>query len=257
MERTHSANDGFGKLGTMNGEHPTHTSRRLPRLILALIAVAGILAMLGIAYIWFTGGSGQPSSATSAPALSVAAGDTRSLFQIVPEESVARFIITEELLGAPKTVIGVTDQVAGDMLIDLDDPTSTELGTIRINVRTLATDNEIRNRALRGQILHSDREENEFAQFTPTALIGLPDSIAIGTPISFQIVGDLTVGGVTREVTFEAEVMPVSETRLEGAAQAVVFYQDFGITIPEAPGVANVSDDVRLEIDFVAALAVE
>jgi len=29
-------------------------------------------------------------------------------------------------------------------------------------------------------------------------------------------------------------------------------YRDFGMSIPAAAGVANVSDDVRIEIDFAA-----
>jgi len=219
----------------------------------AIIAVVlvGVLVM-GAAYIWFSGESGQPSRTTAAPALVLQPGDTRSLFHITPEESEVRFIIDETLLGNPKTVVGSTNEVAGDLLVDFQNPANSQLGTIRINVRTLETDNEFRTRALRGQILQAERAEFEFAEFTPTALTGLPDMVTIGEPFDFQIGGNLTVHGVTREVTFDATLIPISETHLEGSAQATVRYQDFGMTIPEAPGVANVSNDVQLEIDFAA-----
>lgn len=234
-------------------KNPLRRKWLLPFAIMAVVVV-GLLA-LGTAYIWFSGGSGQPSSATVAPALAVQSGDTRTLFHIAPEESEVRFIIDEILLGNPKTVVGSTDEVGGDLLVDFQNPANSQLGTIRINVRTLETDNEFRTRALRGQILQAERAEFEFAEFNPTALTGLPDTVTIGEPFDFQISGNLTVHGVTREVVFDARITPISEIRLEGSAQTFVTYQDFGMTIPEAPGVANVSNEVRLEIDFVALSA--
>ena len=220
-------------------------------LIAAAISIIGMLAA-GATYIWFSGGSGQPSQMTAAPALVLQPDDTRTLFHIDASESEVRFVIDETLLGNPKIVVGVTDEVAGDLLVDFDQLANSQLGTIRINVRTLETDNEFRTRALRGQILQADQAEFEFAEFTPLTLSGLPDSVAAGDSIDFQISGNLTVHGVTREVTFDATLTAISATRLEGSASTVVLYGDFGMTIPEAPGVANVADEVRLEIDFAA-----
>lgn len=222
-------------------------------LALAILLLISLVA-IGAAYIWFSGGSGQPSMATAAPALVVLPNDTRSLFQIMPAESEVRFVIDETLLGNPKTVVGSTDEVAGDLLVDFQNPTNSQMGTIRVNVRTLETDNEFRTRALRGQILQADEAQFEFAEFTPTNLLNLPNTVTIGEAFSFQITGTLTLHGVSREVTFNATLLPVSESRIEGQAQTTVLYQDFGMTIPEAPGVANVANEVQLEIDFVAVV---
>jgi polyisoprenoid-binding protein YceI len=122
-------------------------------------------------------------------------------------------------------------------------------------VRTLQTDNEFRNRALRGQILQSDRTEYEFATFTTVALVGLPEAVTVGEAFSFQIVGNLNLHSVNRDVIFNAVVTRISPTQVEGTASAIVLYRDFGISIPEAPGVADISDNVRLEIDFLAEIA--
>lgn len=225
---------------------------RLPRLVLSGLLIVGLLIAGAFAYIWFSGGSGTPSRPADAPALALAPDDTRTRFQILSQESEARFSIDEELIGQPTTVVGTTDQVAGELLVDLASPENTQVGTIRVNVRTLETDNEIRNRALRGQILQADDDANEFAEFVPTTLIGLPEQITWGRPFEFQIMGTLTLHGVTRETTFTASVTPLSETRLEGVAQTTVIYRDFNISIPQAPGVANVSNDVSLAIEFVA-----
>jgi polyisoprenoid-binding protein YceI len=168
------------------------------------------------------------------------------LAQIVQAESEARFIIDEVLNNAPKTVIGTTDQVAGEISVDPSNPDNTRVGVIQINARTLTTDNDFRNRAIKNAILQTD--SYEFITFTPTAINGLPEAGTVGQTYTFQIVGDLTIRDVTKQVTFDVTATPVSETRLEGT----VLYADYGITIPSVRSVASVEDEVRLELDFVA-----
>lgn len=216
----------------------------------AVGAIAGFIALVGAAFIWFSGGTAQASVALTAPALKP--NGTGTLFHIVPEKSEARFLIDEVLIGQPKTVVGSTDQIAGDLIMDFQNPEKSQLGIIRINVRTLATDNEFRNRALRGQILQSTKPEFEFATFVPTALKGLPKTLTIGQTVTFQIVGKLTVRDVSHDATFEATVTPNSKDQITGTAKATISYKDFRLAIPDAPGVANVSESVRLEIDFTA-----
>ncbi len=189
--------------------------------------------------------------ATAEPT-SESAGSTGTLFRIVPDESEVRFSLTETLLGQPKTVIGTTNQVAGDIFIDLQTPANSQVGQIRINVRTLTTDSENRNQSLRSRILQSTNPDYEFSDFTPTSVTGLPDSIAVGQEVKFQITGDLKVRDITQSVTFDVTATLTAEDRLQGTASAHVTRTQYNLTIPNAPGVANVSDDVTLEIDFVA-----
>ena len=70
--------------------------------------------------------------------------------------------------------------------------------------------------------------------------------------LEFQISGDLTVRDITHPITFDVTVTAVSETRLEGSASAILARGDYGLQIPEVPRVANVDEEVLLEIDFVA-----
>jgi len=170
--------------------------------------------------------------------------------RIVQEESEARFIIDEVLNNAPKTVVGTTDQVAGELEVDPADPSKSRVGIIQINTRGLTTDSGMRNRAIANRILQT--AEYEFVTFTPKQLVGLPTQGAVGQSYSFQIVGDLAIRDVTRETTFDVTVTPVSESRLEGTATATILRADFGLTIPQVRQVASVSEEVRLEIDFVA-----
>jgi polyisoprenoid-binding protein YceI len=200
--------------------------------------------------------SPRPASSTEAATENATApAPSAILFQIVPDSSQVSFTTHEELRGAPNTVVGTTNQVAGQIYVDFNTPSNSQVGVIRVDVRTLATDNEFRNRAIRTAILQSSQDQFEYAQFTPTALLGMPDKVTIGQAVSFQIVGDLTLRDITKSVTFDTTVTVVSDSRLEGTATATVTRAQYQLEIPSVPGVANVSDNVELQIDFVATAA--
>ncbi len=184
------------------------------------------------------------------PTATPIAAPALTLFEIVPAESQARFVIDEVLRGAPKRVVGVTDQVAAQVAVDPANPAAAQVGLVQVNARTLSTDNEFRNRAIKNQILNTNAYE--FVTFQPTALVGMPESVAVGQSFTFQIVGDLTIRDVTKSVTFDVTVTPVSETRIEGLATTSFPYRDFGLRIPDSPSVDTVADDVTLELEFVA-----
>jgi len=201
----------------------------------------------------------QVSSTAEAPitaaAVSQAATASTSAvsLQMIQAESEARFIIDEVLNDAPKTVIGTTDQVAGEIAVDPQDPTQTRVGVIQVDARALTTDSDFRNRAIKNQILQTD--QYEYVTFTPTQIVGLPQTGAIGTPYTFQIVGDLTIRDVTKQVTFDVTATAAATSRIEGTATTSIAYADYGIRIPQVRQVASVADQVRLELDFVAVAA--
>ena len=124
------------------------------------------------------------------------------------------------------------------------------ISEILINARTLVTDNNFRNRAISNRILLTAQYEN--ISFVPTQLVDLPDSAEVGQSYDFQIVGDLTIIGQTRGVTFDTQATLVSETELIGLATTTLKYDDFGIVIPFATAVQAVADDVILELEFTA-----
>ena len=172
------------------------------------------------------------------------------LFQINPDASQVRFELDEDLRGQRKTVVGTSNQVAGEIALDKGDLSTTQVGSIRINARTLATDNDFRNRAIQNRILVTD--DHEFITFTPTAVNGLPDSADLGDTVNFTLVGDLTIRDITNEVTFDVEVTLTSETELTGTASTLVSRADYDLQIPSVPNVANVEEEIELFIDFVA-----
>jgi polyisoprenoid-binding protein YceI len=185
----------------------------------------------------------EPASETTAAGVLV-------IYEISQDESEVRFELDEDLRGNRITVVGVTNQVAGQLALDFSDLSTAQVGVIQINARALATDNEFRNRAIQNEIL--DTGAYEFISFVPTAVSGLPDSAAIGEEISFTIEGDLTIRDITAPVTFSVVATAVSDSQITGTATATVLRDAYGLTIPEVQNVANVEDEVDLIISFVA-----
>ncbi len=181
---------------------------------------------------------------TAAPAAAA------QVFTIDPAASQVRFQLDEDLRGQRTTVVGTTDQVAGQLSVNLADLSQTQVGIIQINARTLATDNNFRNRAINNEILNTG--QFEFITFTPTAVEGLPASATVGETINFSLVGDLTIRDITLPATFTVEATAVSETQITGTATAVINRTDYDLQIPSVPNVANVEEEVELYIDFTA-----
>ncbi len=199
--------------------------------------------------------SSDPATATKAPTRAPTSAPANVVvFNIVPESSEVRFILNEVLRGSPNKVTGRTNQVAGQIGVDFTTPANSQVGEIRIDARSLSTDNELRNRAIRGQILQSSEDKFEFISFKPTEITGLPDTVTIGQALTFQIAGDLTIRDITKPVTFDVSVTPASKMQIAGTASATVQRSDYDLTIPNVPGVADVDQAVLLEIDFIATV---
>jgi polyisoprenoid-binding protein YceI len=223
--------------------------------VLAVLTAIGVLGA-GVALAWFySNGNVEPSTDLTAPPIetpSTAAASESTLarptsFVISSAESSVSFTLNEELRGADATVVGSTNQVAGEIVVDFDNPSASVLGDIAVNARTFATDSNNRNRAIRGVILNTDTFE--FITFSPTSIDGLPTEPT--DEFTFTVTGDLTIRDITQPVTFEVQVSGSSD-RIEGSASSTVNRADFDLVIPNVPLVANVDEEVTLTIDFVA-----
>lgn len=240
----------------------------MDRRTIAIIAVTGIVALVlvGAAAAYALRPSAAPSGeltaipvlpspvaqqATSAPNQPAEAAAEGSLvFEIDGDQSEARFLINEVLNGADKTVVGVTNAVAAQILIDPANPAGVQVGTVQVNARTFITDSGSRNRAIQNLILETNTYE--FVTFTPTAYSGLPASIAVGDTFSFQITGDLAIRDITSQVTFDVTVTVESDSRISGLASTTIDRATYDLQIPSVPQVASVEQTLILELEFVA-----
>lgn len=238
-------------------------------------AFALALGGSAFAWVWFAGGSGEPSTELTTPtiagsesatstadtaeptgtseATTTTVASSSASFVIVAEQSMASFEIDEELRGAPQRVVGTTSQVAGRVQVDLSNLSTAQFSDILINARTFETDSGQRDRAIRGPvILNSASDEFELITFTATSTEGLSGVGAVGETIEFTVTGDLTVKGATNQETFDVSVTFADEGTIRGSATTTVLRSDYDIGIPSVPSVANVSDEVELTLDFVA-----
>lgn len=164
----------------------------------------------------------------------------------------ARFYIDEVLMGQDKNVVGITSLVEGEITLDPSDPASAQISPIRIDASDFTTDSDRRNGAIQRFVLQSGQPEYQYITFEPTTITGLPASVTVGEPVEFTVTGNLTIRAITRAESFQVTVTPVSEDDLTGVGTATIQRANYELTIPSVPSVANVSEEVTLEIAFVA-----
>jgi polyisoprenoid-binding protein YceI len=230
--------------------------KRILGWVLASILVLGVAAF---AWLYFAGGSGEPSTELTTPPLAAATTTAPTsafggqAFVIDPAQSVASFEIDEILRDSPNRVVGTTSELAGQIQVDTADLISAQFSQIIINARTFETDSDRRDRAIRSPvILNSGSDEFELITFDVTSIDGLSGEVVMGDTIEFTVTGDLSIKGTTSSVTFQVAGAFFDESTIEGSAEATVLREDFGIGIPSVPGVADVSEEVLIRLEFVA-----
>ncbi len=164
-------------------------------------------------------------------------------YRIVPEQSRIEFSIDEILYGNPFTVVGATDQVAGEFQISGNAVT---FGEIAVNARTFKTDSTKRDGAIARLILNAESPGNEFIVFAPRAASGGPDSLTVE--------GDLTIAGVTKPATFTVAMRTEKEGVMTGTAKTTLARSDFNLVIPNLSFVAGVPDTFRVTATLTARL---
>ena len=172
-----------------------------------------------------------------------------ALYQLVGEESAARYRVEEELatIGATEAV-GETNAIIGQILFD---ETGSPLACSRFDVdlRTLQSDDPRRDNYLYGNTLET--EQFPLATFVLTAVEGLDGPLVDGETAELLLIGDLSIHGVTRAVAWQASVTREGET-LTGSAAMTFEMADFAIEQPRAQIVVSLDETVRLEVDLTA-----
>ena len=92
-----------------------------------------------------------PTAAPMEESESAEAPGMGQTFVIVAEESEARFSIDEELFGQPKTVIGTTNAITGEITVDAANPAASVIGPIQIEAGRDVTRQHIGRHAPMGE----------------------------------------------------------------------------------------------------------
>ena len=193
-----------------------------------------------------------PAPAVSAPA-PPATTQAEAVVVELGAGSVARYRVRERLanLDAPSDAVGETPDVSGALVLDADGSVGGGEGSvISVDLRVLQSDKDKRDGFLRQNSL----ESNKFptAEFAVREAPGLPWPLPDSGEASFQLVGDMTIHGTTRPLTWEvtAQFGPDS---IAGQATTAFTFDDFGIEKPSLFFILSVADEIRLELDFAAS----
>lgn len=161
-------------------------------------------------------------------------------------ESVVGYRVIEDFVGGLQNseAVGRTSDVEGS--ITLSGTTVDEI-SFTADLTTLESDESRRDSQVQGRILNT--AEFPTATFTATGPIALEQVPDAGVEITAPATGELTLHGVTREVTFEVRAKH-SGDRIEIVGQIPVEFADYDIPDPSNPFVST-RDNGTLEVLLV------
>jgi polyisoprenoid-binding protein YceI len=177
--------------------------------------------------------------------------ETQKALSVSNTESEATYEIDEKLQGKPVRVVGKNKGVEGSVVIDSNTKNIIK-ATVLLDANGFVTDIAKRDENVKSLVLKSNQELNKYITFTTTKIEGLPEKLENNTEYTAKVTGDLTIGGVTKEIPFDATVKYVDNGSLTVNAKTQLAYEEFGITIPNLPFLSDVSKVVDLHIVLVA-----
>lgn len=153
--------------------------------------------------------------------------------------------VNEELAGVgAKTAFGRTPDVSGTLVLDGTTVTAVD---IEADLSTLESDSSFRDSAMRDQALETSR--------FPTATFTLTEPIELGSipgedeTMKVSAKGELTLHGVTREVTIPLEAKRVADVIAVTGSLDIAF-ADYDIAKPVAARVLSVEDRGVMELQL-------
>jgi polyisoprenoid-binding protein YceI len=168
--------------------------------------------------------------------------------------SKASYRVREQLAGfdLPNDAVGTTEAVAGSLVLAADGTFDRDRSRLTLDLATLTSDQSMRDNYVRNRTL--EVEKFPKAEFVPRRVQGLALPLASAGQVSFQIVGDLTVHGVTAESTW-AVTATLAPDRVTGRATTSFPFSTFGLQIPKLARLLSVDDNIRLDLDLVLSRA--
>lgn len=164
----------------------------------------------------------------------------------ITDGSEVGYRVKEVLGGVDTEGVGRTDAVTGTLTIE---GTSIIGAYFEVEVATITSDSTRRDSQFAGPIMETS--VHPTASFRLTRPIELAELPAPGTTITAQAVGELTLHGVTREVSFEVSARV--DNGLVGVLGAIeVLFGDYDIDNPSNAFVTTGDDGL---IEFVLAFA--
>ncbi len=258
----------MGDSPQFDADRPDQSRSKRPLLIIG--SLVGLAVAAVVVWSLFFGGNapvavdGEEAAVARSEAIAESAGDaptsaaagidgvwsvdtsigafTEACLTEVCSSTFAGFRIDEELVGVGGvTVVGRTPGVQGQIAIE---GTTVTAGEFIVDMTGLVTDSNARNAAIRSQAIETDAFPTSTFVLTEVLDFG---SVDAGQSVTVDATGNLTVHGVTQNVT-----IPLTASLESGVivvtGQIELALADYGISAPSAPIVASVEDTTVLEL---------
>ena len=189
------------------------------------------------------------ASAATQTAAAEGAAEAAVRLDVLPAGNEVRYLVREQLAGfdLPNDAVGRTGAVSGGIALDASGRVIPGESEFVIQIGGLTSDKERRDGYVRRRILVAD--SNPTVVLKPTALRGVTLPLPGAGTRSLELVGDLTVKGVTRPTTWRVQATFAGDT-VSGTAATAFTFSDFELAQPRVPVVLSVADTIRLEYDF-------
>ena len=170
-------------------------------------------------------------------------------FVVAADSNEARYRVRERLMGHDfdNDAVGTTRDVTGQLVVDSRGRVVRDSSRIVVTLTSLASDQTRRDGFLKRRTLQID----SFPTVTlvPTEIRGGTGTLPTSGTATFDLLGDLTVRGVTRptvwKVTAHADGGAVA-----GTAATAFTFKDFALDQPRVPVLLSVADTIKLEYGF-------
>jgi polyisoprenoid-binding protein YceI len=244
----------------------TRSFRTIPRalhVIFRLVVVAGLAASTLVAASSSTS-IAQPPSKTGAPKTNAATTAKKPasvnsakadaalpvVYVTSGEGNLARYRVRERLAGMEldNDAIGETPKVSGSISLDKNGKIVPGESGFSADISLLTSDQARRDNFVKRRVLMTDSFPT--TTFKATEARGLPSPLPTSGEAKFQLVGEMTVKGVTRPAVWDIAGTIVGN-QIKGSAKTRFTFKDFGLTQPKVPVVLSLADTIALEYDFV------
>ncbi|GHO93479.1 hypothetical protein KSF_035270 [Reticulibacter mediterranei] len=224
---------------------------RLSMALMGLLLVA-VLAACGGENGTAGNNSNQKATATTAgstPGASsnscVAPTGNASAYNTVADKSEASYSVQEQFLNRdlPNNAVGKTKNVQGSFLLATGDQPVINNLKMTVDLRTLTSDEQRRDNAIKDRWLESNTYPN-------AVFVAKDVKVPSGQgEVTFDMTGDMTIHGVTRQETFNVTGKMSGDT-ITGKATTNILMKNYGFDTPAISGFLTVKDGVAVTLNF-------
>jgi len=193
-----------------------------------------------------------PTATPAAAAVPTTAPQTNAITWTVDASSKATIRVREQLVRLPSPIDALINITGAQGAFTLNpDGSFASSSRISVDMTTVTTDDRQRTDSIRRDPLEVTRFRT--SELVPKTTIGLTLPLPSSGEFTFKLIGDLTLHGVTKTVTFD-----VRATRSDGKLIAIATaspswkFGDFGMQPPTSFSVLSIVDEIRMEFAMVA-----